>query len=160
MQTSYHAAFAWSRQVNFHKTRQFFARRSEIASIRRFVESVCASMAFPDRQRLVLIVEELFSNSIDHGYGGDSDQPVWLTLTLTADGCHLAYRDMAPAYNPFISARLPVLGTDALNRPEGGLGVFLIGQLSSSRRYERRDEHNHIELFVPRSDRDANTEVP
>lgn len=32
----------------------------------------------------------------------------------------------------------------------GGLGVFLIGHFCSLKRHERRDEHNVIELFVPR----------
>ena len=130
--------------------RRFCARHSDFPSIRNFVESVCTDFPHADRQRLVLIVEELFCNSVDHGYGGDCDQPVWLALAPTADGCRLVYQDAAPAHDPFAAARDPKLEADVESRPVGGLGVFLIGQYCSSKRYERRDEHNVIDLFVPR----------
>ncbi|MEO8441784.1 MAG: ATP-binding protein [Betaproteobacteria bacterium] len=138
----------------------FSARRAEFCAVRNFVESACAGLPHADRQRLVLIVEELFANSIEHGYQGDSDSPAWVTLAPTADGCQLVYEDTAPAHDPFASSPELKLEKSAPHRPVGGLGVFLIGQLCTLKRHERRGEHNVIELFVPRTDSVAPRKTP
>jgi serine/threonine-protein kinase RsbW len=155
----YYSHFTLSGQVETPAKRRFCARRSEFGAMRDFIESACGNLPHADRQRLVLIVEELLCNSVEHGYGGDSDQPVWLALAPTAAGCRLVYQDAAPAHDPFSAARDPLLEADVDSRPVGGLGVFLIGKLCSSKRYERRGEHNIIELFVPRNRPEAAAET-
>lgn len=136
--------------MELSENRRFRAHRSEFDAIRSFVESACQNFPHDDLQRLILIVEELFCNSVDHGYGGDSDQPVWLALAPAADGCGLVYQDAAPTHDPFAADNDPMLEAAVESRPVGGLGVFLIGQYCASKRYERRGERNVIELFVPR----------
>ena len=132
--------------MDIPETRRFCARHADFGAICRFIESACANLSRADRQRLILIVEELFCNSVEHGYGGECDQPVWLTLALTEKSCRVVYEDGAPPHDPFAAARDPRLEADADSRPVGGLGVFLVGQMSSSKRYERRHERNVIEL--------------
>jgi anti-sigma regulatory factor (Ser/Thr protein kinase) len=134
--------------VNPPETRRFCARRSEFGAVRNFIDSACANLPHADRQRLVLIIEELFCNSIEHGYGGDSERPVWLALAPTAGGCALIYEDAARAHNPFAGAQDPPPDANAEDLSVGGLGVLLVGQFCTSKRYERRNEHNVIELFV------------
>lgn len=135
--------------MDIPEKRRFNARRSEFEALREFVESACAGLPPAARQRIILIVEELFCNSVEHGYGDDSDQPVWLALATTAEGCALVYEDAAPAHDPFAGIPDPKLERSMDSRPVGGLGIFLIGQLCSLKRHERRDDHNVIELFVP-----------
>ena len=118
--------------------------------MRGFIELTCDTLPHTDRERLILIVEELFCNSVEHGYGEDCDQPIWLTLTPGAEGCRLVYEDCASAHNPFAVVRDPMVDADLETRPVGGLGVYLVVQMSSSKRYERRENRNIIELFVPR----------
>lgn len=130
---------------------RFKARQAEFDAIREFIESACASMKPNEQQRVVLLVEELFTNSVSHGYGGDSDQPVWLTLQVNGEDCHLVYEDCGPAHDPF---SIPDKGTSkapAEDRPIGGLGILLLMELSSTRQYERRGDRNVIELQVRRS---------
>lgn len=98
---------------------------------------------------MVLIAEELFSNTIEHGYRRDCDDPVWLTVAPGTGGCTLIYQDAAPAHDPFSHITTPQLPADPQRLPVGGLGVFLIGHFCTVKRYERRAEHNVIELFVP-----------
>ena len=129
--------------------RLFSARRADMEAMRGFIEVTCETLPHADRQRLVLIVEELFCNSVEHGYGEDCDQPIWLTLAPGAEGCRLIYEDCASAHNPFAAVRDPMVDADLENRAVGGLGVFLVVQMSSSTRYERREDRNVIELFVP-----------
>jgi anti-sigma regulatory factor (Ser/Thr protein kinase) len=139
--------------VDSPATRRFSARQAEFDSIAAFIESACADLKDDERLRIVLLVEELFANSVNHGYGGDSDQPVWLTLGVGKRDCHLVYEDCAPPYNPFESGDASNMPADLADRPVGGLGVVLLMELSSSRSYERRGDRNVIELHVPCSAR-------
>lgn len=130
-------------------TRQFSARQAEFDSVTAFIESATESLQ-PDAQlRLILLVEELFVNSVNHGYGGDSDQSVWLTLRVGAEDCYLVYEDCAPAYDPFASVDMSSAEGELDDRRIGGLGVVLLVELSSSRNYERRGDRNVIELYIP-----------
>ena len=131
--------------------RRFSARQSEFDAIRTHIESACASLRDEERQRAILLVEELFANSVFHGYGGDSDQPVWLTVDIDADGCRLVYEDRAPEYNPFLADEPDLDGAVPEERPVGGLGIVFLNELSTARSYERRDDRNVIELQVRRS---------
>jgi serine/threonine-protein kinase RsbW len=139
--------------VDIDTERRFGARFSEFQAVRAFVQSACAALPGDYVERLVLIAEELFCNTIEHGYRGDSDLPVWLELAPTAGGCKLLYQDAAPPHDPFTSIKLPQLAENADHLPVGGLGVFLIGHYCTLRRYERRGDRNVMELYVPRAAR-------
>ena len=131
-------------------SRDFIAKRAEFDAVRRHVESACAGIGFEMRQRVILIVEELFCNTIEHGYGGDCEQPVSLTVSVNAQTYHLIYEDCAPPHDPFAANadRTPA-DTNIEQRRVGGLGIILLAQFSSSHRYERRGNRNVIELKVP-----------
>ena len=131
-------------------TQRFNARHTEFDTISAFIETACATLREEERLRIVLLVEELFANSVNHGYGGDSDQPVWLSLQVGDDSCTLVYEDCAPPYDPFAEVTAGNILGDLEHRPIGGLGIVLLIELSSSRSYERRGDCNVIELDVPR----------
>jgi anti-sigma regulatory factor (Ser/Thr protein kinase) len=132
-------------------TRRFTARQAEFNAIRAFVETACAGIEDDERQRAVLLVEELFANSVLHGYGGDSDEPVWLTVEVDPDGCRLVYEDCAPAYNPFLAEEPDLDAAVPEDRPVGGLGLVFLNELSSERSYARRGDRNVIEMHVRRT---------
>ena len=129
--------------------RRFSARQAEFDAIADFIETACAKMKDEERLRIVLIVEELFANSINHGYGGDTEQPVWLTLGVTDDDCQLVYEDCAPEYDPFAAVDTSSTEADVETRRVGGLGIVLLVELSTSRSYQRRGTHNVVELRIP-----------
>ena len=129
--------------------RRFAARHSEVDAIREFIESTCAAMQRDDQQRVILLVEELFANSVSHGYGGDCDEPVWLTLDVRADACRVVYEDSAPPHDPFADSPPAHLDGGVDERPIGGLGILLLTELSSSHHYARRGNNNVIEFEVP-----------
>lgn len=137
--------------MNSRVTRRFTARQAQFDAIRAFIEAECASIEEDERQRAVLLVEELFANSVFHGYGGDSDEPVWLTVNVDADGCRLVYEDCAPAYNPFEVEEPDLDAAAPEDRPVGGLGIVFLIELSSARSYARRGERNVIEMHVRRA---------
>ena len=129
--------------------RRFTARLAEFDAISDFIESACATMKDEERLRIVLLVEELFANSVNHGYGGDSEQPVWLALAVGDRDCHLVYEDCAPQYDPFAAVDTSSTEADVDMRRVGGLGIVLLVELSASRSYRRRGTHNVIDLRIP-----------
>ena len=131
--------------------RQFTARQAEFDALVAYIELTCAAATEEDRLRLILLVEELFANSVNHGYGGDSDSSVWLKVSVGDDSLQLVYEDCAPPYNPFEDVDATPTQGDVEHRRVGGLGIVLLMELSSSRSYERRGDRNVIELHVPRA---------
>jgi anti-sigma regulatory factor (Ser/Thr protein kinase) len=130
--------------------RRFAARQAEFDAIREYIETACASVREDERMRVLLLVEELFANSVMHGYGGDSDGPIWLTVAIADDGCRLVYEDCCPPHNPFLTPEPDLDDTDIDHRRIGGLGIVFLNELSAERNYERRDDRNVIELLVRR----------
>ena len=118
-----------------------------------FVEGAGAALgiARQDVLRLAFIVEELFTNTVTHGHGGDTSLPVTLTLAL-GDGCALlTYADSAPPHNPLdgLHAEPATLASTLQMRPVGGLGTYLVGQLIETGRYSHQGGRNVLNLSLP-----------
>ena len=93
--------------------------------------------------RLLIIVEELVTNSIKYGYGGECDRPVRLTLAAAGDGLELAYEDEAPPFDP--TAWRGPLPESALS-PVGRTGIALVLGMARAARYEPRPGGNRLVL--------------
>jgi anti-sigma regulatory factor (Ser/Thr protein kinase) len=94
--------------------------------------------------RAQLAVEELFANSIHHGYGEESDQPVWLSVSLQGDTLQVTYADQAAAFDPFAAIE-PLDGNPATpvdGRKVGGLGRLLVRELAGRCAYKREEGRN------------------
>ena len=100
--------------------------------------------------RLTLIVEELFTNTVVHGYGGESDSPIYITLSVEGDAIGLLYEDAASRYDPL--ARLyespPDLAAPLESRSVGGLGIHLVRELTENARYAHEDGRNRLWLTL------------
>src|SRR5258707_12214131 len=61
-------------------SRTFPARRDALPQVDAFLGEVCvaAGLGRETCLRLTLLVEELFTNTVGHGYGADSEAPVRL----------------------------------------------------------------------------------
>jgi anti-sigma regulatory factor (Ser/Thr protein kinase) len=94
--------------------------------------------------RAQLAVEELFANSIHHGYGGESDQPVWLSVALQGDALQVTYADQAAAFDPFAAIEPPDdnPATPVDGRKVGGLGRLLVRELAGRCAYKREEGRN------------------
>lgn len=126
----------------------FPARLSELHALRSFVEGFCAQakLARDKSLRLNLVLEELFTNTVRHGHRGDSDSPVWVSLTVDGEALvRVSYEDTAPPFNPY--AHLAKASADnTLSLKAGGLGVLLTRELSASRDYAYVFGRNCIRL--------------
>lgn len=122
-----------------------------LREVRAFIESICreATIARNDTLRIALVAEELFTNSVKHGYGGDSARQVWLTLQPDSGACRMIYEDAAPPYDPFTDRAEPDPDVPLEARRVGGLGVLLVSRFSRGHEYTRVGDRNRISLVLP-----------
>ena len=118
------------------------------AEVRALAESF-GTAAGADRDttlRVVLVLEELFTNTVTHGYPGGAEGPVWVTLASQGGVIAVTYEDAAPAFDPLGHAPAPDL--DAEERAPGGLGLTLVRGLCASVSYVRVGDRNRVTLTV------------
>jgi serine/threonine-protein kinase RsbW len=135
--------------------RCFDARIERFQEVRGFIERFCADagVGYRESARLVLILEELFANTVVHGYPGVhtsvAEWPIWLTLTAAIEGIETVYEDAAVAYDPFATVAMPDYSGSAENWRVGGLGIILVTKLGRDLRYERTGGRNRICFTLP-----------
>lgn len=136
-------------------TRSFPAWPASIGDAVAFVEACCtaAGVAHDDVLRLVLVTEELFTNTVMHGHAGGADALVQITLRTEADRLLLEYSDAAPAFDPLAwrDAALLQPEPDLAERRPGGLGLLMLLRLASQARHAYEGGRNVLQLELPRS---------
>jgi anti-sigma regulatory factor (Ser/Thr protein kinase) len=128
--------------------RIFPARRAALPQVEAFLAEVCAAAQL-DRAmclRVTLLVEELFTNTVVHGHGADSDAPVRLDCEVTPGRLTLVYEDTGPPHDPFAAVASPDPSADVKDRPVGGLGVLLVSAMARHAEYQRAGDRNRISL--------------
>jgi anti-sigma regulatory factor (Ser/Thr protein kinase) len=117
--------------------------RSCLASI----GEACARRNLPPemRSRLEIVVEELYSNTIKYGYGGESTRPVRVRL-LCATPVELVYEDEAPPFDPTAWLAQEPGQTPPPRDVVGRKGIALALGLARSARYERLRSGNRVRL--------------
>jgi serine/threonine-protein kinase RsbW len=132
------------------RTALFLARLDRLRALREFLESFCTEAAVPHDQclRLNLVLEELFTNTVRHGHRGDSNSPVWVTVSGDAASLQLTYEDSAPPFNPYGTPPDAPPDTTVKMRKIGGLGVLLTRKLAMSREYAYLYGRNRIRLAM------------
>lgn len=128
--------------------REFPARRGALPDVVRFVETVAAAAGLvrEDGLRLVLVVEELFANTVCHGHGGDSDHPVRVAFETSPGEIRLTYEDAAPPFDLAARVRQVRHRPPGVPADVGGLGLVLIAALAAELGYARIGAHNRVWL--------------
>lgn len=134
--------------------RLFQARLDQFPSLRDYAERCCLQAGFERSaiDRLVLVLEELFANTVEHGYAGlagvTADQPVWLTIEPAMGRIEVIYEDAGPEYDPFTKAAIPDYSGPVDSWQIGGLGIALVIRLGRNVRYERLEGRNRIRFAI------------
>ena len=130
--------------------RVFRARFSVLPETAAFVANFCKlhPTGHDDVLRLTLIVEELFTNTVEHGYSGECDAPIHIALSVEDGAIGLFFEDAAPQYDPLSALAGPAANLDAAidSRPIGKLGAHLIRQLTEGARYAHQNGCNRLWL--------------
>ncbi len=119
------------------------SERTELDRLQAFAGAFARDCGFADdeRARLLIILEELFTNVVAHGnaqcvaaaLGWSRDR---LTIDLVDDG-----RPFDPLAHPG-----PDLDAPGEERPIGGLGIAIARALVDKARYRRQGSRNHLRL--------------
>jgi anti-sigma regulatory factor (Ser/Thr protein kinase) len=119
--------------------------------VAEFIAAVCAAGDLPRKTclRLTLLVEELFTNTVVHGHGRDTEAPIHLSVEIRPDSIALTYEDTAPPHDPFASVRIPDDSAGVEERPIGGLGVVLVAAMAERIQYAHVGGRNRISLVMP-----------
>lgn len=133
-------------------TLRFDHMSSQLGSTAEIVSAVLAKAAslheeVPDSMRL--IVEELVVNIASYSYpaGGNwgDDDRLWVTVEYIDSSFVLTFRDHGLPFNP-LTAGAPDLSLPAEERAIGGMGIFLVKQLSSDVTYSYSDRSNILRV--------------
>jgi anti-sigma regulatory factor (Ser/Thr protein kinase) len=120
---------------------------SELAKLHAHLDALRHQSGQSQRNclELNLVLEEIVTNIINHGFKDDAQHRIQVSITL--DGNILTVRtiDDGRPFNP-INAQRPKLNGKVEKRPVGGLGLVLIRRYSDDISYERRGKQNVLTI--------------
>ena len=135
--------------------RRFEARLELFPKLREHAERCCvdAGLERGAIDRLILVLEELFANTVEHGYSRlpapPSRKSVWLAITPVIGRIEVVYEDAAPEHDPFSKVAEPDYTGPVDSWQIGGVGVSLVIKLGRNVRYERTKGRNRIRFAIP-----------
>jgi anti-sigma regulatory factor (Ser/Thr protein kinase) len=132
--------------------RGFPARLRKLHDALAFVAAFAArhGLSEHDLLRLQLVVEELFTNTIVHGYGRECDEPIEIALGATPEAISIHYLDAAAAYDPAraLAVSREHVAEPVERRPVGRLGVHLVAAIVDELRYARVGGRNQLQIAM------------
>jgi serine/threonine-protein kinase RsbW len=133
-------------------SRVYQARLRMLHDALAFVSEFAAANELTERDllRLQLVVEELFTNTIMHGYGNECDEPIEISLRAAPGEVRVRYEDEAHTYDPartLAEAHEKVTGP-VEQRPIGHLGVHLVAAIVDDMRYARVGRRNRLQIVM------------
>lgn len=118
---------------------------SEIAELHREVEHFGekCSLSSKTQFELNLILEEVLANIISYAYADNRRHEIVVRADLGNGEVVIEVEDDGRPFNPLQSPP-PDLEQPLEQRKAGGLGLYLVRELTSSIEYTRREEKNHL----------------
>ncbi|GAA0783534.1 ATP-binding protein [Roseibium denhamense] len=128
---------------------------SELSRIYEFIDQTAETCDLPDdtRRSIALVIEELFSNTVSYGYPSRTKDEIRITIECARDGVTIHLLDNAQTFDISEAPVLDLTNDNIDDMKVGGLGLFLVHQISRDIRHERTENGNSItiELDIERS---------
>ncbi len=124
------------------------AKPAELSRLQAFAVEFAQQCGLPDveRSRLLIILDELFTNAVTHGRGPHSaGGTIAVSLGWGSSRLRISFVDDGLPFDP-LSFRGPDLGGAAEERGIGGLGIHIVRSLVHQARYRREGDRNHLHL--------------
>jgi len=125
---------------------------AELPAVYAALEAFATSADLPDaiRRTLLLIVEELFSNTVSYGYPEGSADEIAVAVALGPDHVELTLADRAVPFDSSASPDVPDASETVDHMGIGGLGLFLVHELADEVTHKRVGDTNHTVVLVAR----------
>jgi len=113
------------------------ARTGVLERVAMMTESVAREAGFSrsEAERIVLAVDEVASNVIEHAYGPGSTETFELRLCTAGDALRIVIADYGQPFD-FEAASRKYDGQATPDQPVGGIGLFLVREVMDEVRYE------------------------
>jgi anti-sigma regulatory factor (Ser/Thr protein kinase) len=99
-----------------------------------------------DKARLLIVLEELFTNVVNHGYDSAAVRGrIEVALSCRDGRVTIDFSDDGRPFDP-LAEPLPDLNAPLESHPIGGLGILLLRSLVDDARYRREGSRNHLVL--------------
>lgn len=107
------------------------ASLENLQKVREYIDQAGAQLGVSESALgdLRLVVDEAVTNVILHGYGNDPSEKVELHMEGDGDAVVIRIRDRASTFDP-AGVSAPQLDTALKDRPFGGMGIFLIKEMT------------------------------
>jgi len=130
--------------------RAFPARLRMLHDALEFVAAFAALKRLSERDvlRLQLVIEELFTNTVMHGYGQECDDPIQIALGVAPGRVTVRYEDAAGPYDPARALATSRVSEPLEQRPVGHLGVHLVAAIVDDMRYARIGGRNQLQIVM------------
>lgn len=121
--------------------------RGEAIRLADFAGGFARENGLPDgeRSRLLIIIEELFTNAVAYGYAPGATGGI--TVTLQREHCRVVidFVDDGYPFDPLAFAE-PDFDAPEEERAIGGLGIHIVRSLVDEARYNWEHGRNHLRL--------------
>ena len=116
------------------------------------VERHCVNAGLPRAAlaRTLTVFEEIFTNTVKHGYRGQDGSRIRASLAGT-DPLRLTFEDSAPPFDPTAWDSSADLARGLDDRPIGRHGIAIVLGLSQHARWQKLASGNRLTLELPTS---------
>lgn len=123
---------------------------ADLPAVYAALEAFAAATDLPDsvRRTLLLIVEELFSNTVSYGYPDGSEDEIGVSVRLGPGHVELMLVDRAIPFDSGALSEDPNVEGTVEERDIGGLGLFLVHQLAEKVSHERDGDTNRTVILI------------
>lgn len=124
------------------------ATLDNLGGFREFIEEVCDKADIPLNVKydLVLVVDEVCTNVVTHGYEEQNKEgPISIKFTHEDDKIIVVISDKGKSFNPE-NAPPPELTSDWMKRPVGGLGLYFLKEIADKVAYKIEDGTNYLTM--------------
>jgi serine/threonine-protein kinase RsbW len=101
---------------------------------------------FDVRATVLLVIDELVSNLLKHGFSVEANQRSYLKIEFDDEWLEIELRDNGHRFNPLVQPEPISLGQGLTDRPVGGLGLYLVLRMMDETHYEWRQPWNCLKL--------------
>lgn len=128
-------------------------RVEELARIAAAVENLAEQENWPPDFlfKVNLVLEEFGINIMNYGYD-DGLHNFQIKLTSETDTVTIEFIDDGKPFNPLEDNPEADTETNVDDRPIGGLGLFLIKEMTEDFSYRREDSRNHSTMVMRKSE--------